>query len=55
MRKPTDEEIDDALNQASEHLDLGLMHQGTYEDGVIAAIEWMRGDRKEMPFSEDGS
>lgn len=53
--EPTEEQLDDALNTAYEIKDeMGSKWPGmSYEDGVIATIEWVKGDREEHPFEEN--
>lgn len=53
--EPTEEQLDDALNTAYENKDeMGSKWPGmSYEDGVIATIEWVKGDRAEHPFEEN--
>jgi hypothetical protein len=55
MSKPTQDQQDLAVNTAYEIKDtIGTRWRGmTYEDGVIAALEWVRGDRDEDPFEEN--
>ena len=52
---PTSDEIDEALNAAYDQTDQGGSRWPgmSYEDGVIAAIEWMRGNRTESPMEDD--
>ncbi|QJD53287.1 hypothetical protein SEA_TEMPO_65 [Microbacterium phage Tempo] len=51
----TEEQVDDAINTAYELKDeVGSKWPGmSYEDGVIAALEWIKGDREENPFEEN--
>ena len=51
----TEREIDDSINTAYELKDeVGSKWPGmSYEDGVIAALEWIKGDRDEAPFEEN--
>lgn len=53
MSKPTQEEIDDVLNQCSDMEDSGKnpFFGMTYAQGVKAAIEWMQG-YEENPLVE---
>jgi hypothetical protein len=46
MARPTESEIDDVLNQCMETADNGgsKFPGMSYEQGVQAALEWMRGD-----------
>lgn len=45
MNKPTNDEIDDVLDWCLEAEETGTNFGGmTYEQGVSAAIYWMRGD-----------
>jgi hypothetical protein len=50
----SEEELDAVLNEAYEIKNtIGTRWRGmSYEDGVIAAIEWMRGDRDESPMAD---
>ena len=45
MQKPSQEEIDNVLNECSEHEELGeSKYPGmTYEQGIKNAIEWLQG------------
>lgn len=51
----TEQEIDDSINTAYELKDeVGSKWPDmSYEDGVIAALEWIKGDRDEAPFEEN--
>jgi hypothetical protein len=53
-QKPTEEEIDEALNKASESEEGGESRWPgmTYEQGVHAAIMWMLGHRKDNPMDD---
>jgi hypothetical protein len=46
MKKPTENEVNDVLNECLESADSGRSKFPgmTYEQGVQAALEWMRGD-----------
>lgn len=50
-----EEEFDDVINTAYEIKDeVGSKWPGmSYEDGVIAALEWAKGERDEHPFEEN--
>ena len=43
---PTEQQIDDVLNQCSDQLDEGgsKYHGLSFEEGVRDAIQWLRGD-----------
>lgn len=51
----TSSEIDDVLNTAYEIKDTeGTRYRGmSYEDGVTATLEWIKGDQDENPFEEN--
>ncbi len=51
----TEEQIEDAISTAYEIKDEhGSRWPGmSYEDGVIAALEWIKGDREDGPFEEN--
>jgi len=55
MSAPTQEQIDEALNAASESMEAGVSKWPgmTYEQGVDATIRWMSGESDESPMSED--
>lgn len=46
MTTPTDDQINEALNQCAEQADRGRSQWPgmTYEQGVEAALRWMQGD-----------
>lgn len=52
--KPTQEEIDHVLNQASEAEDSGKSRWPgmTYEQGVHAAIMWILGNSEDNPMGD---
>jgi hypothetical protein len=54
MSEPEPSQIDEVLNQAYEITDEGpsKFPGMSYEGGVIAGIEWMRGDRDEDPMED---
>ena len=51
---PTEEEINDVQNRAFEAIDMGeTKFPGmTYEQGVYAAICWLRGNYDDEPLAE---
>lgn len=49
---PSDKEINRVLNWAYNREDQGERKDGSYEQGVIAALEWMIGDRDDAPDAE---
>lgn len=51
---PTDVEISDVLDICTQAIDEGITrHSGmTYESGVKAAIDWLRGDVDTSPFED---
>jgi hypothetical protein len=51
----TDDEIEDAISAAYDSKDEhGSKWPGMcYEDGVIAALEWIKGDRDDAPMEEN--
>jgi hypothetical protein len=51
--KPTETEIDDQLNKASDGFDTGGNYPGmSYEQGIMETIMWMRGDSPDKPMEE---
>lgn len=52
--KPTDEEIDAVMNECSERIDDGdSKYPGmSYEQGVQAALDWMRGLTPNSPMED---
>jgi hypothetical protein len=47
-------EIDEQIREASDSIDDGSNFPGmTYEEGVIAALDWVLGNREESPMSEN--
>ena len=52
--EPTQNQIDEVLNQCSEAADSGRSKFPgmSYEQGVEAAIRWMQGDEKNDPLSD---
>lgn len=55
MPKPTEDQVDEQLNRAYESKDEGgtRCRGMTYEDGVIAAIEWIRGNQDDAPMEDE--
>lgn len=51
MPRPTDDEIYDQIDQAQDH-DRSLWRGMSYEEGVIAALEWVLNPEQETPMSE---
>ena len=52
--KPSQKQIDDALNKASEGIDEGTKWPGmSYEEGVKAGIEWVLGYNDDDPMSDE--
>ena len=51
--KKTEAEIDEQVNAAHEGRDDGGKFPGmTYEDGVLAMLDWLTSDGDEAPMSE---
>ena len=47
-------EIDDVLQKAHEGIEVGSKVPGmSYEEGVVAAIDWMTGFTEDNPMEED--
>lgn len=53
--KPSNEDIDNQLNTANAWEEKGgsATPGMTYEQGVKAGIEWVIGDKEEMPIEEE--
>lgn len=54
-RKPTPDEIDEAMNEAAEAEAFGRSRWPgmSYEQGFKAAIEWLRGETDYHPLEEE--
>lgn len=52
---PTDDEIEEQLEAAYEQREAGGTRWPamTFEEGVIAAIEWMAGDTEDAPMDDE--
>jgi hypothetical protein len=56
MKYRTEKEIDGVLNAVEKKIDEGgsRWRGMTYEQGVDAALRWVRGDTNEHPYGDDG-
>ena len=49
----SDEEIDALENESVEHTNFGTKFRGmSYEDGIIAALRWLREEDAPQPMSD---
>lgn len=55
MAKPTQQEINDVLNDVQDAQDEGIRRWPgmSYEDGVVAALRWVNGDEPMHPYEEE--
>ena len=51
--KRTKEEIDEQVNRAHETAEDSRYFGMTFEQGVIAAIEWILGETDELPMEDE--
>jgi len=53
MDKPSPDQIDEVLNECTEHTNAGTSkYPGmSYEDGVLAGIRWMTGEDDANPMA----
>lgn len=54
MKEPSEDEINEVLNRVQEkNAEGGTRYRGmTFEQGVEAGIQWVRGDTDENPYPE---
>lgn len=51
--KRSDTEIDEVLNQAWDYIEAGSRYPGmTYEEGVIAVVDWLFEETVDPPFED---
>lgn len=48
--QPTEKEIDAVLDECAEYYETSKFPGTTYEEGVEAAIRWVRGDESTFPM-----